>query len=576
MADFNFFHTRFDQPVQIYSIERDWTKWICLNGVADLLPIDINLHKDYPERDWTNEQTLASGRYKDVEWACEPDWFRLDTWWRGWIPVAITDDFEPWYLNLDAPAPFINTATNRFAFPNKEREEMKDGLRKLQAAVECLIDECMLGSYLSGPPAYDHSILDGTFATLHDLSIENANAKRAALDRAGWIRWWMATCEDGYFITPQPLETVLRKGLNSLYDSRGFVIDLCRDWRAIDLPLWLHHHMPIFYAWGFDEQNDTRFSRMNPRLIALANGDDSSTDETSKAELDDKLVGAANDSWSYDDYLSPIVVDTTGSLSSYDSNAKHMVIDFEGWGRRLISEDQAPDYAANYHFTTSTDDATGTPIVIFFRWKPRHRIQVDANARSEKENRDRQFELWKIREIFAPSLAPTASREFHLLTGAQMRGFADSLERRLAERTWDTHSASEDSDESREDAFVLAEEERGRRSLKERLGNHQAGGRNHDIRPSLSNLTTWKNIALSSRTGRSRSPPRRSVLAGSVPLGERPAKIFRNAFKDLAGKLTFMEDLFLLARTSVWDAQFVGVGYPPLNGTLIYQYPGLA
>ncbi|KIM36523.1 hypothetical protein M413DRAFT_78124 [Hebeloma cylindrosporum] len=46
-----------------------------------------------------------------------------------------------------------------------------------------------------------------------------------------------------------------------------------------------------------------------------------------------------------------------------------------------------------------------------------------------------------------------------------------------------------------------------------------------------------------------------------MPPWERPMKIFRNAFKDLAGKLTFTEDLFMLTQANVWDPQFVNIGY---------------
>lgn len=236
MAAFNFFSTRFGAKTEIYSVQRDWTRWIGLNENINVLPVEINLHKEYPDRDWANEQTLPSGRYKDADWAYEPDWFRLDTWWRGWIPVAATDDFSPWYLDLDSLDAYVTVAGNCFAFPDDKRERMQNNIGRLQTAVDLLIEERILGVYLSGPPVYDHSILDGTFDTVHELRIESANAKRAALDRVGWIRWWVKACPDGYDSAPGFVKSLLHEGLNELYASRGHVVDLGKDWGALDFP----------------------------------------------------------------------------------------------------------------------------------------------------------------------------------------------------------------------------------------------------------------------------------------------------------------------------------------------------
>jgi hypothetical protein len=91
MADFNNFGSLTnDSIITIYSVEHDWTTWVGLNNDVDLLPTEINLYKDHPERDWANEQTFESGKYKDLEWAQEPDWFRIETWWRGWIPILFS------------------------------------------------------------------------------------------------------------------------------------------------------------------------------------------------------------------------------------------------------------------------------------------------------------------------------------------------------------------------------------------------------------------------------------------------------------------------------------------------------
>lgn len=282
--------------------------------------------------------------------------------------------------------------------------------------------------------------------------------------------------------------------------------------------------------------------------------------------LDNELVGPAAASWLYDDYLIRSDPDVTGSLSTYDSNSKFTVIDFEGWGRRFIHEDQAPLYASQFHFTTSTDEDTGYPVVVFWRWKPREQISQRALL-EKKETRydvqDRRSKLWHIRQVFTPELAPSPSRSFNIITGSPIHGDSASLEKRLAERAWDSASNRHtDGDDMSLDAHSEADPGEVR-PLRERIKGRVAYQQSQAFtaRPSLSNMTTWKNFADRSRSRRSRSPTARAPLLGSVPPHERPAQIFRNAYRELAGKLTYTDRLFTPVDTSAWNAQFLSLGY---------------
>jgi hypothetical protein len=568
MADFNCFgNLENDPPITIYSVERDWTTWIGLSNDVDLIPTEIGLYKDHPDRNWANEQTFESGKYRDLEWAQEPDWFRAETWWRGWIPVGGGSDFAPWYLDLDALTPYITTS-GRFAFTDDVRDQMQKSIRELQAGIDAILQDHYMQTALAGPPSYDDSVLDGTFLTLRDLRIETASTKRAALDRAGWICWWVKATPDGSFHAPECMQDLLHFGLSDAYIYRGYVIDLCRDWQAINLPFWLYYHIPIFYAWGFEETNDPRFSRLNPKLLELTDEDYSLPQPAAGLTLPDSLLRAAAASWEYDDYLTKADPDLTGSLSVYDSTSKFTVIDFEGWGRRFIHEDQAPTYASQFHFTTSTDEGTGYPIVIFWRWKPRHplsqrQLSEDSKTQPRQEVHERRTKLWYIRETFAQELAPTPSRTFHLITGARVLGDTSSLEKRLAERAWDASSIQlSEKEDTTPDAYDETEGH-SRRSLRERIEGGGGHTRDYGIhaRPSLSNMTTWKNFAQASRTRRSRSPTIRSPLLKSMPPHQRPAEVFRIAYGELAGKLTYTDLLFASIDTSMWNAQFLSVGY---------------
>jgi hypothetical protein len=565
MNPFNSFGKSPNEPLsQVYTIDRDWVKWVSLNHDVDALPAEISLYKDHPERDWSNEQTLESGRYKDLEWACEPDWFRIDTWWRGWIPTGGGSDFNPWYLDLDTLLPYV-IIDDRFAFNEEIKARMKLSIEELQTGVDALIVTRILDCDLPGPPRYDTSILDGTFPTLRDLRVESANAKRAALDRAGWIRWWANTVPDSYFAAPTCVQDLLHFGLSDAFIYRGFVIDLCRDWQAFDISLCLHYHVPIFYAWGFDERNDERFCRLHPRLLELSEDGQSLDHPTESLPINDELTRAAAASWKYDDYLTNIYSQAPTGLSTYDSHSTFTVIDFEGWGRRRIEAKLAPSYASKFHFTTSTDEVTGDPVVVFWRWRPREVPDLeDLPARDETRSQllERQSGLWVIRGIFAQALAPSITRRFNVITGALEHDNSSSLERRLAKRAWDSSSQREDDDMMSIDA-VNERGETSTRPLTERIEGRalHRRERGNAARPSLSNITTWKNFSERARSQRSRSPARRYPLVNTLPPRERPARMFRDAFREIAGKLTYTETLFTQVDVSAWNGQYLVSGY---------------
>jgi hypothetical protein len=498
MTAFNAFGKSLSDAVTLVcTADRDWTKWVCLNHDIDALPAEISLYKDHPERDWDNEQTLESGRYKDLEWACEPDWFRVDRWWQGWIPTGGGADFNPWYLDLDTLLPYV-TIENRFALAEDTRKMMKSSIEELQMSVDALILVHYLNCDLPAPPRYDDSILDGTFQTLRDLRIKSTNAKRAALTRAGWILWWTKIIPDSYPVTPACIQDLLHFGLGDAYIYRGHIIDLCWDWQAFDIALFLYHRIPVFYSWGFDERNDERFSHLHPRLLVLLE-DGQLLGPTAGLNLNDELTESAAASWKYDDYLMNIYANAPSGLSTYDSGSLFMVIDFEGWGRRPIGTDLAPSYASKFHFTTSTAEVTGDPIVIFWRWRPREVPTIKERLEREETRSqafDRQSALWSIRAIFAHALAPTATRKFNIVTGTPLRDNSSSLEQRLAEHAWDTSSCAED-DDMRSITTNDEAEERNTRPLRERIGRQEGYRceRAAPVRPSLMNLTTWKNFS---------------------------------------------------------------------------------
>ncbi|KIM42376.1 hypothetical protein M413DRAFT_10525 [Hebeloma cylindrosporum] len=334
-----FFGNVLGDPPRTYFARHDWATWISLGMSTSSLPAEIRLHKDYPQRDWANEATLPSGRFRDVDWACEPDWWRTETWWRGWIPTDSSAGDRPWYIDMDEKDAYV-TSGSRFMFPDLQRRARRADLQDLQAGIEAIVNLGTICADTPTPPLYDDSVLDGTFNTIKELRNEGARSKRAALDRVGWLIWWINAIPTGLADLPNDIRALVGRDLHSLYCLRGFVIDLAQDWGEINLSFWVFHNVPVFYAWGFDENNDDRFCRLRPEFVILEEEFDNAPDVFPDRLPDDKRSDLIEKTWHYDDYLQSDTFDTAASQLVYGSDVEFVVIDFEGHqidGRRFLA-----------------------------------------------------------------------------------------------------------------------------------------------------------------------------------------------------------------------------------------------
>lgn len=571
--------------------ETDWVGWFGLHVNVDRLHVEAEFFAKYDmdSRDENLEPRTPSGKFEDMDWAVDHDWYRPSTHWRGWIPIK---DFEnefptPPFLDFDVPAPSFETMRGlwhialRYAIDLGTRFEMLENLVSQCARINLGVPP------LVRPPAFDseHFLGDTPFDSEPELQAAAAALRRAIADRMGWLTWFRTAI-------PQPIlqEKLPFILLNQLlletrieYRKRGYILRLADSWQEANIPLWLTHKLPILYCWRFEEGEIDRLARMNPKLIA----GDASNDRITLhyVEDDEQFRTAARNSILYDDFFQIKVPTVVNEDLSFEMDAVLFIIDFEGWGRRQLPIGSDISVYSTRYFFKSEDGETpaGTPNVIFWRWRKKSISITQRLSPPPIGEVDESF----IREMYKDAYAPRRGRRFDNETGlpvttdsevARMEPFADH--RRDPEYAYSDADDSENNTSSSSNSSMPDLESEESPSLIERLGLRIEGGRNRATPYStLGNVTSWRNAARVAegrsfdrgrsprmirdnapiRSARSRSP-RRPLARNSLPY-DRPLVIFRQKLKDVALYLSHEEPRQPLAIYLNWNPDLLAKGY---------------
>ena len=100
-----------------------------------------------------------------------------------------------------------------------------------------------------------------SFASLNNIQA----LQEAILDLIGFLSWCTAWYDGLTY--PRPLKTqadVVLDKLRYASNSRaGVIVDLAKDWKMANFPLWAYHGIPILFKWMPAEQGDPRFSHVS-------------------------------------------------------------------------------------------------------------------------------------------------------------------------------------------------------------------------------------------------------------------------------------------------------------------------
>ena len=318
--------------------------------------------------------------------------------WRPFIPTTSNEPVRPWY--------YLDPEELQTSYTTGLESQYQSDLRSLEV---CASEFCQ--KY----PEYPRGQRPAEFYAISFASLDNIRASQEAmLDRIGFLSW----CATWYYSLKFEMRQLPSRAANKiegLYcasDSRaGVVVDLARDWKTVNFPLWAYHGVPILFKWMPAEQEDPRFSHVSPDRFP----------STYTAEQ----RGAMYD-WFFQDRSRHFDV-TSGNDVRREGNH---IVDFEGWKRRSLTPAAAKEYIAlrviPFTKIKIKSNGKGHSQALFFRWRTNisqvHSEDPDLEDpdlvdRRESSLVDNESEEWAIRELYRARYAPLSDEVYDIDTG---------------------------------------------------------------------------------------------------------------------------------------------------------------
>ncbi|KIM34731.1 hypothetical protein M413DRAFT_53617, partial [Hebeloma cylindrosporum] len=387
--------------------------WIGLGGDASKVQSNCIFYKTKSDRNSSKPSfSEHNGRFFEMDWACDIDWFDEVFPWRGWIPTSLEDTVDrSWRYNLEDPTPMKERdgallVETSYAMGLKRDFFIADELVTSVLRFYPLTDK-------DAPPFFDVSRIDDIYETTGSLQAFAAATKRAVLDRVGWLRWWTAAMPEVDATVPSSILERIRKLKGIDYPSRGYLIEVHRMWKQLNLALWVRHRVPVYYSWSAEERLDERFSKLNPKLIAADSGVDGDKVVIEDILIDDGWRRASASTWKYDPFLQRRDSIPITFHLSYESDSRIYIIDFQGWQRRALPENDDPAYyAERYFFLVRNEDHQGMSSVTFWRWRPRKEFIAGSSLRTGGSGPGECDNLENLREMYRMEYAPREDRQF--------------------------------------------------------------------------------------------------------------------------------------------------------------------
>ncbi|KAJ6493948.1 hypothetical protein C8R47DRAFT_1069902 [Mycena vitilis] len=427
--------------------------WVALNADLNLLPTRAYDFVDRTDYQNVRTKTTSHGFYSTIEWSHEPDWFRVESWWRAWIPVMDNDtrSSAAWYLRKDAEMHLhFRSEFQNYVIPGDRRDLFYQTMNEVFDCVAAITNSPKFPQGTAFPSTCDMDLLNRAYPTLIEGTCAIAQIKRAIRDGLGFINWWSEAVvnADLYFFADVK-EKIASFALHS-YKKRGVIISVARDFNAANCGFWIAHDMPVFYPWTAREESTIKFARLNPRLLGAYQEARKASGGANLQEQDFGL--SSNESFvlmeNYDefcDYIEDSYQDPIALPTQIHEDARTSIIDFRGWKAREVTDQGWKEYyLKRLHYNVSGDARSPDCRLIFYRYLPKSHNEAVAYfitpsseppflARRSSEDGmetdsvslggDECLELLDepedVRELYGPSLAPKPGQTFDPVTGLE-------------------------------------------------------------------------------------------------------------------------------------------------------------
>jgi len=284
------------------------------------------------------------------------------THWRAWIPIGSP---ECWYA-MDPG--MMGGVTN--GDHHDVDEHFQHVIAKDLSDAHCLMlafvtrqredDRKKTPQPIPLPSSPDITRLSSAFNSNAELVQFLTCVQRGFLEILGAIRWLDALDDEADGILGWVTLSVGFDAAKRLEDwmifqpgGRGVLVDLLRDWREINIALYLEHAVPIHYAWSQTLHNDARFRSLSPLSL------DASPEDVLSGSLPGWALSEPTEphltTFASDQFLQlrhPL--NTAVEILKQSATGLKMtnsVVDFEGWKARDVFEQDKHRYLSELWYT---------------------------------------------------------------------------------------------------------------------------------------------------------------------------------------------------------------------------------
>ncbi|KAF8146728.1 hypothetical protein K438DRAFT_1627228 [Mycena galopus ATCC 62051] len=416
--------------------------WTGINKHCDAIPANALDYVDHTNTAYHHDGAECDefGRYVAQEWSDQPDWYRGEFHYRGWIPLLETGDQEEqpsrWARETRVLLDVVERSSEEF--PEVEGNvrpvyQLEEGARvmvtKELSKYRRMQDEIVVSPefdlYTYVPPLFDIERVDLTYDT--ELMVHRlvADAKRSILEIAGFLNWWTSSVPGwSVHLDHEILMQIYELNLGQL-DKTGYLISLKRDWTQLNFPLLIKNYVPIFYLFDDVDLKDPRFTRLNPNIIRVYLQEMERRGLTELWEDEIPLIeGELSTANRYDKYLQ-LKIDpyargnpSVPTMSDVSGEIEYFVIDGQHWQRRPLGKsDDWVLLAKLYHHVVTESRNREKTNVIFQRFHRRVPAEtLNRFGEFERENIP-EPDISAIRERFKGGYAPSPGQVFDHETG---------------------------------------------------------------------------------------------------------------------------------------------------------------
>ncbi|KAF8074477.1 hypothetical protein FPV67DRAFT_1665239 [Lyophyllum atratum] len=421
--------------------------WVGLNSVTERIPKEAAAYHDRAQSPHGPDAlTMPDGAYFDMEWAVNPSWFHLSKHHHAWIPVADQKKLStPWYYRFDRPGEIRELHDGTATFEVSYQNTMLRDLVRIKDYVRGASDQAQQSGAIYLPTPFDPYRVHEVFESKAEIIRVSAEAKRSALECLGFVNWRRSLFPDTYkYWLDEEIKEIDALELGKM-PKRGILVDLERDWKQLDFTVLLKHDVPVFYRWTAELAEDSRFARFDPAILK-AYHEGELTPSTSghgyiDPEQDNKIFEIRSKLRKYDEFLQSVEVAdeiTYGDPSAAD--AKHFVVDFQGWHRREIRDKGSLVMMAEAFTARILQEAEGE-VIVYTRWLARpvgeetldYGMSYPTSDADEDPVNDPE-DLHQLREFYKDPFAPGAGEEVDRWTGLSTSQEGESEGRPLLAR----------------------------------------------------------------------------------------------------------------------------------------------